>query len=70
VVVAALTRTVRGLTSELPLGPEDGLPAHCVASFDNLHTLRREAFRRPIARLGPARLDAACQVLARSLGCV
>ena len=27
VVVAACTRTVRGLMSELPLGPEDGMPA-------------------------------------------
>jgi mRNA interferase MazF len=70
VVVVALTRTVRGLTSELPLGPEDGLPAACVASFDNLHTLRRQAFRRPITRLGPAKLNAACQVLTRALGCV
>ena len=26
VVVAPCTRTVRGLTSELPLGPDDGLP--------------------------------------------
>jgi mRNA interferase MazF len=70
VVVVALTRTVRGLISELPLGPEDGLPVACVASFDNLHTLRREAFRRPIAGLGQAKLDAACQVLTRALGCV
>ena len=48
VVVAACTRTVRGLTSELPLGPADGLPVHCVATFDNLHTVRRSAFQRRI----------------------
>lgn len=31
VVVAALTRTVRGLVSELELTPgEDGVPTHCV----------------------------------------
>src|SRR5205807_766312 len=33
VVVAACTRTVRGVMSELPLGPEDGMPTACVASF-------------------------------------
>ena len=70
VVVAACTRTVRGLMSELPLGPEDGMPAECVASFDNLHTLRREAFRQRITRLSAAKLDEACQVLNRALACV
>ena len=70
VVVAACTRTVRGLMSELPLGPDDGMPAECVASFDNLHTLRREAFRQRITRLSAAKLDEACQVLNRALACV
>lgn len=70
VVVAACTRTVRGLTSELPLGPEEGMPAACVATFDNLHTLRRSAFQRPITRLSAAKMADACQVLSRALGCV
>lgn len=70
VVVAACTRTVRGLTSELPLGPEDGMPVACVASFDHLHTLRRGAFRRPITLLSASKLDEACRILSRALGCV
>lgn len=70
VVVAACTRTVRGLSSELPLGPADGLPEACVAAFDSLHTLRRSAFRRQITRLSETRMDEACQVLQRALGCV
>ena len=70
VVVAACTRTVRGLTSELALGPEDGLPVACVATFDNLHTLRRTAFRHLITRLSAARMDEACRVLSQALGCV
>jgi mRNA interferase MazF len=69
VVVAACTRTVRGLTSELPLGAEDGMPAACVAS-DNVHTLRRSALRRPITRLSAAKMAEVCQVLSRALGCV
>ena len=69
IVVAACTRTVRGLSSELPLGPEDGLPVACVAAFDNLHTLRRGAFRERITRLSPARMEEACGALSRALGC-
>jgi mRNA interferase MazF len=70
VVVAACTRTVRGLLSELALGPTDGMPEPCVATFDNLHTVRRDAFRRRITRLSPSKLDEACRVLNRALGCV
>jgi mRNA interferase MazF len=70
VVVAACTRTVRGLLSELPLGPEDGMPEACVASFDNVHTLRRTALRQRITRLGDTRMNEACRILTRALGCV
>ena len=70
VVVAACTRTIRGLTSELPPGPDDGMPTACVATFDDLHTLRRSAFRRPITRLSAAKMDEACRVLSRALACV
>ncbi len=69
VVVAACTRTVRGLSSELSLGTEDGMPEPCVASFDNLHTLRRSLFRQRITRLGPQRLAQLCPVLESALGC-
>jgi mRNA interferase MazF len=70
VVVAACTRTVRGLMSELPLGPDDGMPEPCVAAFDNLHTIRRRALRRRITRLSDARMEDACRVLHRALGCI
>ena len=70
VVVAACTRTIRGLHSELALGPEDGMPEACVASFDNVPTLRRDSVRQRITRLSPAKMAEACSVLARALGCV
>ncbi|MEZ5234414.1 MAG: type II toxin-antitoxin system PemK/MazF family toxin [Acidimicrobiales bacterium] len=69
VVVAQLATTIRGLTSELHLGPSDGLKRECVASFDNLHTLPRSSFRRRVATLRPSRLDEACDRLADALGC-
>jgi mRNA interferase MazF len=69
VVVAACTRTIRGVMSELPLGPEDGLPDRCVASFDNLHTVRRAALRQRITQLSPVRMADACRVMGRTLGC-
>jgi len=70
VVVAALTRTRRGLSSELELtAARDGVPSDCVVNFDNVHTLPRAAFRRPVAQLSPARMARACRVLNDALGC-
>ena len=69
VVVAACTRTVRGVRGELSLGTDDGMPEPCVASFDNLHTLRRSMFRRRLTRLSPERMEEACRTLATALGC-
>ena len=70
VVVAALTRTRRGLASELPLtATSDGVPSDCVVNFDTIHTLPREAFRRPVATLGHTRLEEACQTLKAATGC-
>ena len=70
VVVSALTRTRRGLVSELALTvAQDGVPTDCVVNFDNVHTLHRAAFRRQVATLSSARQAQACRVLAASTDC-
>ena len=70
VVVAALTRTVRGLVSELELtAASDGVPSDCVVNFDNIHTVNRGAFRRRVTRLSAARMADACRVLQAATGC-
>ncbi len=69
-VVAALTRTQRGLVSELMLtASEDGVPSDCVVNFDNLHTLPRETFRRRIGALSASRMGQACRTLRDATGC-
>jgi mRNA interferase MazF len=70
VVVAALTRAVRGLVSEVELTPDiDGVPSTCVINFDNLHTLPKNVFRRQITALSTARMSQACRALQAALGC-
>jgi mRNA interferase MazF len=70
VVVAAITRTNRGLVSELELTPEDdGVPSPCVVNFDNIHTLPRESFHRHITTLSPPRTKQACKKLSAATGC-
>ncbi len=70
VVVAALTRTQRGLVSELELTPEhDRVPNACVVNFDNVHTLPRPSFRRRVTLLSPPRMAQACATLRDATGC-
>lgn len=70
VVVAALTRTRRGLISELDLtAAGDHVPSDCVVNFDNIHTLGREMFRRKVALLSSARMSDTCRVLLAATGC-
>jgi mRNA interferase MazF len=70
VVVAALTRTRRGLVSELVLtAGEDGVPSDCVVNFDNIHTLPRSTFRRRVAQLSARRMTHVCRTLRDALGC-
>ena len=70
IVVAALTRTRRGLVSELDLSADaDGVPTDCVVNFDNIHTLPRDVFRRRVVGLSAMKLAEACRVLAAATGC-
>lgn len=41
IVVAPITRTVRGIPTEITLDMEDGLVAPCVAAFDNVQPIRK-----------------------------
>jgi len=60
--VAALSRTIREVASEVVVGPEHGLPARCAANMHNLFTLRRRDLGAFVATLPPeimSRIDRA-----------
>jgi len=69
VVVAALTRTRRGLASELHLTTDDGVPTDSIVNFDNIHTVPRESLRRKVTLLSPARMADVCRTLQAATGC-
>jgi mRNA interferase MazF len=52
IVVAPVTRTVRGIPTEIPLGDAEGLAVECAASFDNLQRIRRAALSGRVGDLG------------------
>jgi len=69
ILVVPLTRTIRGIPTEVRLGVEDGLPAECVASFDNLCQVSRPRLEEPIATLSGPRMHEVCRALAIATGC-
>jgi mRNA interferase MazF len=69
IVVALVTRTIRGIDTEVELGPADGLPVECVVSLDNLRTVPQTLLTESITRLGPEQINAICRALTRATGC-
>lgn len=69
VLVAPVTRRMRAIPSELPLGHEEGLPVESVASFDNLRPFPKAMLVRRLGALAPTRRHLLCAVAAATLDC-
>ena len=69
VTVAPITSTVRGVPSEVVLGPEDGMKRVCAVNLHNVVTVPKASVGRRLAQLTPPRLREVCTALAFALGC-
>lgn len=69
VVVAPITRTVRRIPTEIPLGPEDGLRVACAASFDNLQPIHRHLLTERTGALTSAGRHQICRTLSALADC-
>ena len=69
VTVAPITSTIRGVPSEVALGPEDGVKQPCAVNLHNVVTVARDGVGRRVAQLGEARMHEVCRALAFALGC-
>jgi len=63
VTVAPITTTVRGLSTELPVGPANGLQADCVVSCDNIVTIPANVLGRQIGVLLVIQEDALTEAI-------
>ncbi len=68
VIVAPVTRTVRGIPTEIPLGVTQGLADECAATFDNLQPIRRSFLTERVGVLTHPRA-AVCQALRALADC-
>ncbi len=68
VIVAPVTTRIRHIPSEVPLGPEDGLPKPCVVNLDTITTIARASLRDKLTTLSPEKLKAVEVALHFALG--
>jgi mRNA interferase MazF len=68
-LVVPATRMVRGIATEVALGPDDGMPGDCVLTFDNLGVVPKALLTERITRLGPAKLAELCAALDVAADC-
>lgn len=69
VLAAPISRTVRGIPTELPLGPDDGMPTECAAIFDNLRVVPKANLVERLCALDLARMAEACAALRLAVDC-
>lgn len=54
--IAPITRTVRGIPSEVPLGTDDGMPEPCAVNLDHVQTVARGRLGALVTTLSTQRM--------------
>jgi mRNA interferase MazF len=69
VFVVLATTNIRGLPTEVELGPEDRMPRACVLNTDNVTSLPKGYLGDLITTLSAERLAKVCRALDHATGC-
>ena len=55
IIVAPVTRTIRGLATEVVLSPEEGMPVLCALNFDHVSLAQRDRIGAALCTLPDSR---------------
>ena len=69
VTVAPITSTIRGLPSEVVIGPAEGLKHPSAINLDHLQTVEQAALQEFLGSLDTQQMQLVCNALAVALGC-
>ncbi|MDO8473884.1 MAG: type II toxin-antitoxin system PemK/MazF family toxin [Dehalococcoidia bacterium] len=67
ITVAMVSRTVRIIPVEVPLGPEDGMPDQCAVNLDNILTIPKSRLTDCIATLSATKMAAVARAIVFAL---
>ena len=68
VTVAPVTTRIRHIPTEVPLGPEDGLPKACVANLDAITTIAKSSLHERLTSLSTEKLASVDAAIRFALG--
>ncbi|MGH2596017.1 MAG: type II toxin-antitoxin system PemK/MazF family toxin [Actinomycetota bacterium] len=68
-LVAPVTRRVRRIPTEVPLGPAEGLPEPCAASMDNVQVFLKALLTARAGAIGSERSHELCRALNAAVDC-
>jgi mRNA interferase MazF len=69
VLVAPITTTVRGISTEVPLGEREGVREGSVANLDNVQLVARDALVQRAGDVDPGRWPEFCGAMANVMAC-
>lgn len=69
VIVGPITSTVRGLSTEVMIGPADGVVVPSVVNLDNTQLVDRSVLARRVGRARSTTMSAICDAVAAAIGC-
>ncbi len=69
VIIVPVTSTIRGLSTEVLVGPEDDIRTPSAANLDTIQLLARTRLVRHVGRVRPITLNSLCAALFIAIDC-
>lgn len=69
ITIAPVTSTIRGVASEVVLGPDDGMKDACAVNLHNIVTVPKAGLGRLVVSLDARKMEQVCSAIAFALGC-
>ena len=67
VTVGAISRTIRAIPVEVPLGPEDGMPVRCAVNLDDILTVPKDRLVDRLTTLSADKMSAVSKAIVFAL---
>lgn len=68
-IAVPCTGTIRGIPTEVRLGPDDGMPQECVLTLDNVILVERAYLTDRITSVSADVMSQVCRALGLATGC-
>ena len=69
VIAAPVTSTIRGLSTEVPIGPESGIRLESVVNLDNVQLVARSRLVKRVGQVSPSTMTDIRRALSIALEC-